>query len=338
MSRKTLSLWLFLCAFFYGLGFVAPYEAVAAKKSPTASSYKKTVKPKQKTKSYAGKKRVSSSGKSKKTGRAKQSRKLVVKERRIPYEDTVLAGTGNLLVQSNAALVVDSVKGSTLYSKNASAVMPIASISKLMTAMVILDARQGMNDTIVIGPDDIDYLRGTSSRMPVGTEISRQHALLLALMSSENRVTHALARHYPGGLPACVAAMNKKATELGMKSTHFDDPTGLSSSNVSTAADLGRMVTAAYKYPLIREYSTSPGATVELGERRMEFRNTNSLVKSPDWEIYLSKTGFIREAGRCLVMFARVADKNVAIVLLDATGQVARQGDAQRIKRWMEIL
>ncbi|WP_300453770.1 D-alanyl-D-alanine endopeptidase [Accumulibacter sp.] len=244
--------------------------------------------------------------------------------------------TGHLALQSGSALVIPQDGGEPLYEKNANAVVPIASITKVMTAMVVLDSLPNLQAPITISEEDVDYLRGSRSRLHVGTVIPRETALLLALMSSENRAANALARHYPGGMPAFVAAMNRKAASLGMARTHFEDPTGLNSNNVSTAYDLARMVAAAHRYPLIREFSTTAGARAEVNGRELGFHNTNQLVSSPTWEIGLSKTGYIHEAGKCLVMQARVADKPVVIVLLDSTGKQTRIGDANRIKRWME--
>jgi D-alanyl-D-alanine endopeptidase (penicillin-binding protein 7) len=243
---------------------------------------------------------------------------------------------GRLAVQSGSALVIGGEGGELFYEKNANAVVPIASITKVMTAMVVLDSLPNLQAPITISDEDVDYLRGSRSRLGVGAEITREIALLLALMSSENRAANALGRHYPGGLQAFVAAMNRKALSLGMKDTRFEDPTGLNSNNVSTAHDLARMVAAAHRYPLIREFSTTPGARVEVKGRDLDFHNTNQLVSSPTWAIGLSKTGYIREAGKCLVMQAQVADKPVVIVLLDSAGKQTRIGDANRIKRWME--
>lgn len=242
----------------------------------------------------------------------------------------------HLAVQSGAALVVDQNGGGTLFKKNADQVVPIASITKLMTAMVILDSAPNLRETISISDDDVDYLRGSRSRLHVGAAMTRETALLLALMSSENRAAHALARHYPGGLPTFLNAMNTKAQSLGMRDTHFEDPTGLTSNNVSSAHDLAKMVAAAHRYPVIREFSTTPEAFVDIGGREMAYHNTNPLVKSTAWDVGLSKTGYIHEAGKCLVMQARVADKPVVIVLLDSVGKMTRVGDANRIKRWME--
>lgn len=244
--------------------------------------------------------------------------------------------TRQLAVASSAALVVEQGGAEPLFQKNAESVVPIASITKLMSAMVLLDSVPNLQAPISISDDDVNYLRGSRSRLHVGSVLAREDALLLSLMSSENRATHALARHYPGGLAAFVAAMNRKAAELGMLHSRFEDPTGLSSNNVSTARDLAKMVTAAHRYPLIREFSTTGEAKVEVNGRLLDFRNTNQLVKSNTWDIGLSKTGFIHEAGKCLVMQARLAEKPVVIVLLDSQGKLTRIGDANRIKRWIE--
>lgn len=244
--------------------------------------------------------------------------------------------TRQLAVQSGSVLVIEQGGGDPLYQKNANLVVPIASITKVMTAMVVLDSTPNLQAPITVTDEDIDYLRGSRSRLSVGSVITRETALLLALMSSENRAANALARHYPGGMEAFLAAMNRKAQSLGMMNTRFEDPTGLNSNNVSTAYDLARMVGAAHSYPLIREFSTTSDAKVEISGRELDYRNTNQLVKSSTWEIGLSKTGYIHEAGKCLVMQARVADKPVVIVLLDSAGKLTRVGDANRIKRWME--
>lgn len=246
------------------------------------------------------------------------------------------SGPSKLALLSASALVVDQATGRPVFQKNPDAVVPIASISKLMTAMVVLDARQDMQEIIGIGEEDVDALKGTRSRLHVGITMTREMAMLLALMSSENRAAHALGRHYPGGLKAFVTAMNQKARSLGMTHSNFEEPTGLSSNNVSTAHDLAKMVAAASQYPEIRGFSTTAEARVALNGRVQDFRNTNALVKNERWEIGVSKTGYISEAGRCLVMQAMVAAKPVVIVLLDSNGKMTRVGDAMRIKRWME--
>jgi len=242
----------------------------------------------------------------------------------------------NLVLRSASALVEDQRTGEFLVQKHATAVVPIASITKLMTAMVVLDAQMNLHESLVVTPEDVDMLRHSRSRLSVGASITREEALMLALMSSENRAAHILGRTYPGGLGAFVMAMNAKAQSLGLTETRFEDPTGLSSRNVSSARNLARMVNAAYNYPLIREFTTREEATIHTGRRTLTFHNTNRLVRSPRWQIGLSKTGFIDEAGRCLVMQAQVAQRPVLIVLLDAQGKLTRLGDANRIKQWME--
>jgi serine-type D-Ala-D-Ala endopeptidase (penicillin-binding protein 7) len=240
-------------------------------------------------------------------------------------------------LKSSAALVIDQTVGRTLFSKNTDSVLPIASITKLMTAMVVLDAGQPLNEQIVITEADKDLIKGTRSRLRIGTKLTRRDLMQLALMASENRAAEALTRVFPGGTIGFVAAMNQKAIELGMWRTRFVDGTGLSSDNVSTAQDLTRMVAAAHRYPLIREFTTDTGASIRLVNGQvMNYRNSNRLVNSADWQIGLSKTGYISEAGRCLVMQAEIAGKPVIIVLLDSWGKLTRIGDANRIKRWME--
>ncbi len=240
-------------------------------------------------------------------------------------------------LKSSSALVIDQSRGQALYAKNIDNVVPIASITKLMTAMVVLDAGLPLTEQVVISREDRDQIKGTRSRLKIGATLTRGELLQLALMASENRAAEALSRAYPGGNPAFVAAMNQKAVELGMWRTRFVDGTGLSSDNVSTAQDLGKMVVAAYGYPLVREFTTVTRATVYPGKGRpMDYRNSNRLVSSRDWHIGLSKTGYISEAGRCLVMQATIAGKPVVIVLLDSWGKLTRIGDANRIKRWME--
>ena len=255
-----------------------------------------------------------------------------------PIRKTLAAATvqGPLSLGSASALVLDTATGNAVFQKNPGSVVPIASISKLMTAMVVLDANLSMDEVISIDNDDVDTLKGSHSRLPVGASMTRETALLLALMSSDNRAAHALSRHYPGGSNAFVTAMNEKARSLGMSESRFLEPTGLSSRNVSTAHDLAQMVMAAAKYAKIRELSTTADAKIQIGKRQLDFHNTNALVRGGSWDIGVSKTGYISEAGRCLVMQARVAERPVVIVLLDSVGKMTRVGDAVRIKRWME--
>jgi serine-type D-Ala-D-Ala endopeptidase (penicillin-binding protein 7) len=240
-------------------------------------------------------------------------------------------------VKSSAALVLDPGEGRTLYAKNIDAVQPIASITTLMTAMVVLDANLNLREPIAITEDDVDLLKHTRSRLKVGTTLERDELLRLALMASENRAAAALGRAYPGGIAAFVVAMNQKAFDLGMTRSRFVDSSGLSSDNVSTAQDLAKMVTAAYRYPLIQEYTTAAAHAVRTNDGRvLSFRNTNGLVRDDAWHIDVSKTGYISEAGKCLVMQARIAAKPVVIVLLDSWGKYTRIGDANRIKKWIE--
>lgn len=242
----------------------------------------------------------------------------------------------HLALRSSAALVLNQTTGAILFEKNPNAVLPIASITKLMTAMVVLDAKPDLNETLVIGEDDVDTLKGTHSRLKVGTHLARAEMLRLALMSSENRAAAALSRNYPGGRETFIVAMNQKAQSLGLADTRFQDPTGLTAANVSSPRDLAKMVDAAHQYPLIREFSTTSEGEFSIAGRPQHFRNTNALVKSPTWEIGLSKTGYINEAGKCLVMQAWLNDKPIIIVLLDSWGRLTRVGDANRIKRWVE--
>lgn len=242
-----------------------------------------------------------------------------------------------LRLASSNVLVLDTRTGEPVYSKNASAVTPIASITKLMTAMVVIDANQPLDEQIEITEDDVDTLRHSHSRLPVGARLTRTELLHLALMSSDNRAAHALGRSYPGGVSATVGEMNARAALLGMSKTHFIEPTGLSDSNVSTAQDLAKMVKAASQYELIQRYTTNTEHNIELDTGRVvEFHNTNALTKSDNWDIRVSKTGYIREAGRCLVMMAKIASRDVAIVLLDSLGSHTRTADAMRVKYWME--
>ena len=241
-----------------------------------------------------------------------------------------------LALRSASALVLDQSTGQTLLEKQAEAVVPIASLTKLMTAMVLLDAHLDPRELLTITAEDKDDLRHSRSRLPIGTCLPREQALLLALLASENRAAHALGRTFPGGLPAFVQAMNAKAGALGLTGARFEDPTGLSSGNVATAWDLALLLEAAYRYSEIRDFTTRPEATLQSGRRSIQFPNTNALVRNPRWSIGLSKTGYIEEAGRCLVMQAMLANRPVLVILLDSWGKYTRLGDANRIKQWME--
>lgn len=240
-----------------------------------------------------------------------------------------------LLLRSGAALVLDQDTHEVLYSKNSEAVLPIASLSKLMTALVISEANQPLDEVLAITSDDIDTEKGTHSRLTPGTQLPRGVMLHLALMSSENRAANALGRNFPGGLAAFIPAMNAKAKELGMLDTHYVEPTGLSSQNKSSARDLAVLVNAAHQVPLLREYSTTPSLDVELGRRQVQFHTTDRLVANPTWDIGLQKTGFINEAGQCLVMQAQMAGRKLIMVLLDSAGKYSRIADAERIRKWV---
>jgi D-alanyl-D-alanine endopeptidase (penicillin-binding protein 7) len=243
-------------------------------------------------------------------------------------------------LRSASALVQDADTGEIVIGKNTDAVVPIASITKLMTAMVILDRGLDMEEPITLNREDAVAMKGTRSRLRTGLTLSRGDLLLLALMASENRAAAALGRSYPGGMEAFVDAMNAKAAVLDMSESRFVEPTGLSPANVSTASDLAKLVRAAHEYPTIREFSTRDRATVKVGMGRkirpLSYGNTNGLVRSSYWEIGLSKTGYISEAGRCLVMQVKLADKDLIVVLLDSWGKHSRIGDANRIRKWLE--
>jgi serine-type D-Ala-D-Ala endopeptidase (penicillin-binding protein 7) len=242
-----------------------------------------------------------------------------------------------VVLRSNAVLVVDATTGEVVMDKNGDKLTPIASITKLMTAIVILESGLDLEAPVALTREDVDMKKGSRSRLRTGATLTRDELLLIALMASENRAAAALGRSYPGGTQAFVAAMNEMAIELDMNDTRFVDATGLSAGNVSSARDLAKLVRAAHGYPLIREYSTRDKATVLLsGKTKMNYRNTNGLVRNARWEIDLSKTGYISEAGRCLVMQVRLASKDLIVVLLDSWGKHSRVGDANRIRKWVE--
>lgn len=243
-----------------------------------------------------------------------------------------------LALKSSVAFVVDQDTNEVLFKKNELAVLPIASITKLMTGLLVIEAKLPKDEAITITQSDVDTEKGSSSRLKVGATLSRGELLHLALMSSENRAAHALGRSYPGGLPVFVDAMNSRARALGMFDTSYAEPTGLSSKNQSSARDLATLVNFAYGDPTLRELSTSTGYQVAVGSRTLQYNNTNRLVKNPDWEIGLQKTGYISEAGQCLVMQAKVAGRKLIMVFLDSKGKLSRLGDAERVKRWVESI
>lgn len=249
-------------------------------------------------------------------------------------ENLPLSGD-RLRLHSNAAFVLDLANSKTLLDKNSDVAMPIASLTKLMTALVVVEAGQDMDEILSVSSADVDRIKYTSSRLPVGARLSRSDMLHIALMSSENRAASALGRHFPGGLSAFVKAMNAKAQQLGMTDTRFVEPTGLSSANVATARDLAKLVVAAHEHPVIAGYSTSGRHAVNTGRGRLQYVSSNRLIGKDDWEIELQKTGYIREAGRCLVMKVIVDSRPVVMVLLDSDGHLSRFADASRLRNWM---
>lgn len=292
------------------------------------------------SKVYHKKASSSSSVKLASSKRSSKTRRRAVASSRPSYGQ--LAGlhatADSLQLKSSVALVVDQQTKEVLYSKNDKAVLPIASLTKLMTGLLIDESRLSLDESIVIAQEDVDTEKGSRSRLRVGSELTRGELLHLALMSSENRAAHALGRTYPGGLAVFVAKMNDKARELGMMDTAYVEPTGLSSSNKSSAQDLAKLVNVASQSPLLRELTTSPNFEVAVGKRSLQFNNTNRLVKNPTWDIGLQKTGYISEAGRCLVMQARIAGRNLIMVFLDSAGKLTRLADAQRVRRWLESI
>ena len=268
------------------------------------------------------------------TGRAVHKAAIVPARPSIGQLEGLHAVGDDLALKSGVALVVDEATNEVLFSKNPNAVLPIASITKLMTALVVTEAALPMDETLRVTQDDVDATMGNRSRLALGTQLTRSEMLHLALMSSENRAAHVLGRTYPGGLAHFVEAMNAKARLLGMADTRYVEPTGLSSDNRSSAQDLARLVRAASQQPLIREYSTSQDAMVPVGRRQVQFRNTNGLVRNPEWDILVQKTGYISAAGRCLVMQAQLAGRQLIMVLLDS-GKYSRIADAERLRRWL---
>ena len=241
-------------------------------------------------------------------------------------------------LKSSVALVIDQSNSQVLFEKNSNVALPIASITKLMTALVVVEAKQDMEEVLEVTADDVDHEKNSTSRLSVGSKLSRTNMLHIALMSSENRAASALGRNYPGGLPAFVVAMNAKARALGMSDAHYVEPTGLSSHNVASARDLAKLVSVAYTHPILREYSTDTKYVVDTGRRSLQYSNSNHLVANPGWEIGLQKTGYINEAGRCLVMLAKIEGRPIVMVFLDSKGKQSRIADAGRIRKWLEAI
>ena len=319
--------WLFTLAVIFAVGAMANAPAIAANKDKQQA--KSTTKTATKTSAKTSKKP--------KTVRVTVTRST---EPVVPARPSLATALGlrgqhdDLNLKSSVAMVVNQDTKEVYFEKNPSVSLPIASITKLMTAMVVLDAKMPLDETLVINSEDVQIYR--TSRLAGGTVLTREEALLLALMSSENRAAYTLGRNYPGGVPAFVGAMNRKAKELGMDHSHFADPTGLMSENVATAEDLTRMLSAAYQYKTIREFSTWPDLTMVIAKRPQKFLNTNRLVRSGDMNIGLQKTGFINAAGKCLVMQARVNNTPLLLVFLDSVGTQSRFADAVRVRDWYE--
>lgn len=312
----------------------SPMASVDAKSLSTKSGYSKYKKSKSK---YSKRKKVSyKKAKARRAKRAAQ-RAAIAEQRAIDLGENYDGSTTPNLASAKV-LVINQDNGEVKFAKNSDTKTPIASITKLMTAMVVLDADQPLDEIIYISEEDVDTIKGTRSRLPVGTGLSRAVMLKLSLMSSENRAAYALSTNYPGGRPAFINAMNRKAELLGLSNTHFVEPTGLMYQNVSTAEDLYRLVATAHQYPEIRQSTTMPEYYVylEASEEPTRFRNTNSLVRLGGWDIGLSKTGYINEAGRCLVMQAHMGGEPIIVVLLDAEGSNKRTGDMNRVRKWIE--
>ena len=312
------------------LALLVPVSHAATSKTESAKSSKKSI--------------VVKRGASKRAVAAAPKRKRMVYAPSEPERQSfgAIAGLhqkGDALdLKSSVAFVIDQDTREVLFRKNEQAVLPIASLTKLMTGLIIKEAALSMDEVITITQDDVDTEKGSRSRLRVGTELSRGELMHLALMSSENRAAHALGRSFPGGLGPFVGLMNAKARELGMMDTRFVEPTGLSSQNQSSAQDLAKLVNVAHADATLRELSTSPNYEVAVGDRTLQYKNTNRLVNNPNWEIGLQKTGYISEAGRCLVMQTTVAGRNLIMVFLDSAGKLSRLGDAERVRSWVESI
>ncbi|QXL84593.1 D-alanyl-D-alanine carboxypeptidase family protein [Comamonas sp. NLF-1-9] len=331
-----------LSAALLALALTAPGAQAAGKKAPAkktvASSQVKRAPAKATAHKAAPKRKAQTSVAQRKTRAASRKHHVAAAPAVLSVGQKMgLHATADpLALASSVALVVDQDTHEVLLSKNDEAVLPIASLTKLMTGLLISEAELPMDTPITITQADVDTEKGSRSRLAVGTTLTRGELLHLALMSSENRAAHALGRTYPGGLANFVQRMNAKAAQLGMHDTHYVEPTGLSSQNRSSARDLARLVGVAYDDALLRELTTSPGYEVEVGSRTLQYNNTNRLVKSPAWDIGLQKTGYISEAGRCLVMQAEIAGRKLIMVFLDSAGKFSRLADAERVRSWLQ--
>lgn len=323
-------------------GFLALSAALAAPAANAVTTKRTIVKKPHAAKTTASKKVVSARKSVRFTAATKSKTILraaaVVVPAKLSFGQMAgLHGAQDLLdLKSSVALVIDQDTREVLFSKNDHAVLPIASLTKLMTGVIISGAKLPLDEMITVTQDDVDTEKGSSSRLRVGTTLTRGELLHLALMSSENRAAHALGRTYPGGLATFVSLMNAKAKMLGMPDTSYVEPTGLSSRNQSSAQDLATLVIAAHGDPMLRELTTSTGYQVAVGSHTLQYNNTNRLVKNPEWDIGLQKTGYISEAGQCLVMQTKIAGRKLVMVFLDSAGKLSRLGDAERVRRWVE--
>ncbi|MES2758514.1 MAG: D-alanyl-D-alanine endopeptidase [Pseudomonadota bacterium] len=328
--------WLVMVVFLAGLSLPVQAEAArsrtqAAKVAP-AKAAKAPVRKQRAAKARAPRAKASP------TVRARAGRQIVRITRpraRYHYRAAAVQSDSPAALKSQAVLVLDPATRVVLFEKNAESVMPIASLTKLMTALVVVEARQDMDELLVVTDADVDRVKNSTSRLRVGTRLPRSAMLHIALMSSENRAANALGRNYPGGARAFVAAMNARAASLGMTRTRYVEPTGLSSANVSTAGDLAKLVVAAQRQPLIREYSTDPDYTIDQAGHATPYRNSNGLISNASWDIDLQKTGYISEAGRCMVLYTEIDGKDVVMVFLDSQGSQTRLADANRVRAWL---
>ena len=355
---KSAFVFLLMCSFFLSTG-TAANAADKAERSSSAKKHAKKSTAKKKTARHRAAAADAAPTKSALAPNERLVRKVttVRGKKRVTYQRMAVAAipvvpavvsAGDLAglnltrdpldLKSNVALVMDQSNSKVLFEKNSNVALPIASITKLMTSMVVVESNQNMDEMIEVTNDDIDREKNSSSRLRVGSILSRSNMLHIALMSSENRAASALGRNYPGGLPAFVAAMNAKAKALGMNDTHYVDSTGLSSHNVASAHDLAKLVIAARQHQIIGQYSTDTKYVVEPGGRSLQYSNSNHLVGNPTWDIGLQKTGYINEAGRCLVMLTNIEGRPIVMVFLDSKGKQSRTADAGRIRKWIEAL
>ncbi|MFC6280655.1 MULTISPECIES: D-alanyl-D-alanine endopeptidase [Polaromonas] len=324
------------------IGFLALFTALAVPVASSAATKRSTAKKQQITKVSSSKSKKAVATRKSVRIAAVAKRKSIIRVAAVPAKPSFgeMAGLHSaqdpLDLKSSVALVIDQDTREVLFRKNDQAVLPIASLTKLMTGVIISGAKLPMDEMITVTQDDVDTEKHSSSRLRVGTSLTRGELLHLALMSSENRAAHALGRTYPGGMPTFVNLMNAKAKLLGMNDTSYAEPTGLSSRNQSSAQDLATLVNAAHSDPLLRELTTSTGYQVAVGKRTLQYNNTNRLVKNPEWDIGLQKTGYISEAGQCLVMQTKIAGRKLIMVFLDSAGKLSRLGDAERVRRWVE--